>query len=127
MSLSTGRMTVKAEEAPNAHGPELLLDALLQFAHPERKVLGGRASRMHVADAAARDALERAIGDTGVAWRCTPPRCRGRRAARVHGLRHRAAFAWCDRGRRRDGGGDAAIRGCGRAVLPCRAVAAPDE
>ena len=72
VSLSTGRMTVKAEEAPNAHGPELLLDALLQFAQQERKVLGGRASRMHVADAAARDALERAIGDTGVSVEIVP-------------------------------------------------------
>lgn len=72
VSLSTGRMTVKPEEARDAHGPGLLFDALLQFAQQERKILSGRASRVLVADAPSRDYLERAIGDTGVSVEIVP-------------------------------------------------------
>jgi len=57
VSLSTGRLTLEVERTPGAHGPDLLLRALLRFARQEEKVLHGRASRLQVADAAIREVL----------------------------------------------------------------------
>jgi hypothetical protein len=60
------------EAAQGVHSPELLFDALLRFAQQERNILGGRASRLHVADAAARDYLAQAIGDDAVSVEIVP-------------------------------------------------------
>lgn len=65
VSLSTGRITMKLEPAPDAHGPELALESLVEFAQQERTALGGRAGRLLVADPALRDYLDRALGDSG--------------------------------------------------------------
>jgi tetratricopeptide (TPR) repeat protein len=66
VSLSTGRVKMTIEPAPGMHGPELALESLVEFAQQEKKVLGGRAGRILVADAAVRDYLQQAIGDSGV-------------------------------------------------------------
>ncbi len=65
VSRSTGRITMKIEPGPEMHGPELVLESLVEFAQQERKALGGRAGRLLVADAAVRDYLQEAIGDSG--------------------------------------------------------------
>jgi hypothetical protein len=66
VSLSTGHVTIKSEPGPNTHGPELLFDALLEFAHQERKVLNGRASRLQAPDRPTRDELDRMLGESSV-------------------------------------------------------------
>ena len=71
-SLSTGRVTMKIEPGPEMHGPELVLESLVEFAQQEKKVLGGRASRLLVADAAVRDYLQQAIADFGVSIEHVP-------------------------------------------------------
>jgi hypothetical protein len=65
VSLSTGRMGIELEPARDAHGPELLVAGLLRFARDEKKVLGGRASRLEVPGAEARDYLVQALGGAG--------------------------------------------------------------
>ncbi len=72
VSLSTGRMTIETEKARDSHGPELLVEALFKFAQQERHVLGGRASRLHVTDGAAREAIEQAIDDAGTSVELVP-------------------------------------------------------
>jgi tetratricopeptide (TPR) repeat protein len=66
VSVSTGRIDVHLEPARDAHGPELVLEGLLQFARQEEKVLNGRAARLQVADAALRDYLEQALANADV-------------------------------------------------------------
>jgi tetratricopeptide (TPR) repeat protein len=63
VSTTNGRLTVDLETAPDSHGPELLLTALLRFAKQEVKLLGGRARRLQVADEAQRDALAAWLGE----------------------------------------------------------------
>lgn len=72
VSLSTGRVTIKAEPGPGSHGPELALEALVEFAQQERKVLGGRASRLFVADAALQETLAQAISDRATSIEMVP-------------------------------------------------------
>ena len=72
VSLSTGRVTMKIEPGPEMHGPELVLESLVEFAQQEKKVLGGRAGRLLVADAAVRDYLQQAIGDSGASIELLP-------------------------------------------------------
>jgi tetratricopeptide (TPR) repeat protein len=72
VSLSTGRIKMTIEPAPGMHGPELALESLVEFAQQERKVLGGRAGRLLVADAAVRDYLQQAVGDSGVSIELVP-------------------------------------------------------
>jgi hypothetical protein len=74
VSLSTGRTAVELEAARDAHGPELVLAGLLRFARQEKKVLGGRAGRLQVADAVTRDYLEQALGDDTVHVEVVPRR-----------------------------------------------------
>ncbi|RPJ72109.1 MAG: hypothetical protein EHM24_10120 [Acidobacteria bacterium] len=62
VSHTTGRLTVELEPAPDAHGPELLLAGLLRFGRQERKVVGGRAGRLQVADVETREWLQQALG-----------------------------------------------------------------
>ena len=63
VSASTGRIMLEMESAPDSHGPELLLPALLRFVRQERKGLGGRAGRLQVEDTATREWLQNALGD----------------------------------------------------------------
>lgn len=72
VSLSTGRLTLELEKTPDAHGPDLLLRALLRFARQEEKVLHGRASRLQVADAAVREALADALEGADVQVETVP-------------------------------------------------------
>jgi tetratricopeptide (TPR) repeat protein len=72
VSLSTGRLAVEVERTPGAHGPDLLLRALLRFARQEEKVLHGRASRLQVADAAVREVLAEVLVGTDVHVEAVP-------------------------------------------------------
>jgi hypothetical protein len=71
-SLSTGRIAMKSEPGPNMHGPELVLESLVEFAQQERKALGGRAGRLLVADEAVCDYLQQAIGDADTSIELVP-------------------------------------------------------
>ncbi len=72
VGLSTGRVAMKIEPGPEMHGPELVLESLVEFAKQERKVLGGRAGRLLVADVAVRDYLQQAIGDSRTSVELVP-------------------------------------------------------
>jgi len=72
VSLSTGRMTLKMQPETGGDPPAVALEALFGFADQERKVLNGRASRLHVADAALRDHLIDALGSTGISVELVP-------------------------------------------------------
>ena len=72
VSHSTGRVKMKVEAGPEMHGPELVLESLVEFAQQEKKVLGGRAGRLLVADAAVQDYLQQAVGDAGVSIELVP-------------------------------------------------------
>jgi tetratricopeptide (TPR) repeat protein len=64
VSERTGLMHLEPEKELDAHGHDLALTCLLDFAHRERRDLGGRAARLRVADSELASYLEEQLQDS---------------------------------------------------------------